>query len=102
MSKSPHTIEFKIEVAEKYLSGKGAYRSLAKEYGVSEQIVGYWTKKYQKHGTKAFSESNCNAHHIKEFKQMCVEAVLNGEGSVDDIVIKYNISDTCQKMDKET
>ena len=29
----------------------------------------------------------------KEFKQMCVEAVLNEVGSVDDIVAKYNISD---------
>lgn len=26
---------------------------------------------------------------------MCVEAVLKGEGSVDDIVAKYNISDRC-------
>ena len=94
MPRSPHTLEFKIEVAEKYLSGKGSYRSLAREYGVSEQIVRDWTKKYQRHGIKAFNESNCNAHYTKEFKQMCVEAVINGKGSVNDIVIKYNISDT--------
>ena len=27
-----------------------------------------------------------------DFKKMCVKAVLDGEGSVDDIVVKYNIS----------
>ena len=65
MPRSPHTLEFKIEVAEKYLSGKGSYRSLAREYGVSEQIVRDWTKKYQRHGIKAFNEYNCNAHYTK-------------------------------------
>ena len=94
MSKSPHTPEFKIEVAEKYLSGKGSYRSIAKEYDVSEQIVRNWTKKYQKHGIKVFNAYNGNAHYTKEFKQMCVEAVLNGEGSINDMVIKFNIPDT--------
>lgn len=34
-----------------------------------------------------------SGQYSKEFKTMCVEAVLRGEGSVDDIVAKYNISD---------
>lgn len=33
-----------------------------------------------------------NASYSKEFKASCVLAVLRGEGSVDDIVAKYNIS----------
>ena len=33
-----------------------------------------------------------NASYSKEFKVSCVLAVLRGEGSVDDIVAKYNIS----------
>lgn len=33
-----------------------------------------------------------NASYSKEFKVSCVLAVLRGEGNVDDIVAKYNIS----------
>ncbi len=33
-----------------------------------------------------------NASYSKEFKASCVLAALRGEGSVDDIVAKYNIS----------
>ena len=33
-----------------------------------------------------------NASYSKEFKVSCVLTALRGEGSVDDIVVKYNIS----------
>lgn len=95
MSKSPHTSEFKIMVVEKYLAGEGTYRSLSKEYRVSDCVIRGWTKKYREHGVTAFHKTKGNAHYTKEFKLMCVEAVLNGEGSIDDIVAKYNISDRC-------
>ena len=93
MSKSPHPIEFRIMVAEKYLAGEGSYTSLAKQYGVSRNTIKSWVKHYKEHGTAAFSRKDGNAQYSKEFKLMCVEAVLNGEGSVNDIIAKYNISD---------
>ena len=33
-----------------------------------------------------------NASYSKEFKASCVLAALRGEGSIDDIIVKYNIS----------
>lgn len=43
-------------------------------------------------GEDAFMERTGNASYSKEFKASSVLAVLHGEGSVDDIVAKYNIS----------
>ena len=37
-------------------------------------------------------ERSGNRRYSKEFKIMCVEAVISGAGSVNDIVAKYNIS----------
>lgn len=51
-----------------------------------------WVQKYREQGASAFVKRESNAHYSKEFKTMCVEAVLHGEGNVDDIVAKYNIS----------
>lgn len=93
MSKSPHTTEWKIEIIKKYISGEGSYESIARAHGIAKQTLRAWVHRYQEHGASAFNRTGGNAHYSKEFKTMCVEAVLKGEGAVDDIVAKYNISD---------
>lgn len=92
MSKSPHTTEWKIELIKKYLSGEGSYESIARAHGIGKRTLIDWVRRYQEHGALAFYRTAGNAHYGKEFKTMCVEAVFQGEGTVDDIVAKNNIS----------
>ena len=92
MSKSQHTPEWKITIVKKYLSGEGSYDSIARAYGIDKRTLRDWVRRYQEHGASVFYPTVGNVHYSKEFKTMCVEAVLKGEGSVDDIVVKYNIS----------
>lgn len=75
-----------------YLSGKGSYRQIARANGISVQSLRGWVRKYEKQGEASFIDRAGNASYSKEFKASCVLAVLRGEGSVDDIVAKYNIS----------
>lgn len=75
-----------------YLSGKGSYRQIARANGISVQGLRGWVRKYEKQGEASFMDRAGNASYSKEFKASCVLAVLRGEGSVDDIVAKYNIS----------
>ncbi len=93
MSKSKHSAEWKIALVKKYLSGEGSYATLAKTYSIDRRTLRDWVRKYQEHGEYGFSCGGGNRHYSKEFKVKCVESVLSGEGSVDDIVAKYNISD---------
>jgi transposase-like protein len=51
-----------------------------------------WVHKYREQGETAFAVKDGNTHYSREFKIRCVKAVLRGEGCVDDIVAKYNIS----------
>lgn len=51
-----------------------------------------WINQYRIHGISAFITCNGNKKYSKELKIQCVEAVLSGEGSVDDIMLKYGIS----------
>ena len=92
MSKARYPAEFKIMLVQRYLSGEGSYRSLSNEYGIDDETLRQWTKYYQEQGETCFYCKGGNAHYSKEFKTKCVKAVLCGEGSVDDIVAKYNIS----------
>lgn len=92
MAKNKYPIELKIEIAKAYLDGKGSSYSLAQKYKVGRKSVQVWAKKYCEHGESAFYKKPGNAKYTSEFKMMCVEKVLSGVGSVDDIVAKYNIS----------
>ena len=92
MSKSPISPEFKIQVCQEYLSRAGSYRFIAEEYGISSHSVERWVAKYRAYGPLCFSRSPGNAQYPKEFKEQCVKAVLYGQESVNDIVVKYNIS----------
>ena len=77
---------------KEYLSGKGSYHQIAEANGISARNLRVWVKKYRNQGAIAFVERTGNASYSKEFKTSCVRAVLCGEGSIDDIVAKYNIS----------
>ena len=92
MAKNKYPIDLKIEVAEAYLAGEGGFRFLAEKYGVGRKCVDDWSRKYREHGKEAFFETPKTNKYPSEFKKACVEAVLSGEGSVDDIVAKYKIS----------
>ena len=93
MAKSKYTAELKIAVAKAYLSGEGSFTGIGKRYGVDHHTVFSWVKRYREYGEVGFSNQFKYAEYTSDFKRSCVEAVLRGEGSIDDIVAKYNISD---------
>lgn len=92
MAKRKHSAEWMIARVREYLSGQGSYESVARASNVSCKSIQDWVRKYREHGEAVFYKSPGNNHYSKEFKMMCVEAVLSGEGSVDDIVARYKIS----------
>lgn len=91
MSKSPHTPEFRAKVSQEYLDGS-SYPFLAEKYNIGKTTIQQWVAKYRIYGITAFIKTSGNSSYSSEFKMMCVETVLSGEGSVDDVVAKYNIS----------
>ena len=90
--RSPHTPEFKAKVSQAYLSGEGSYGYLAEKYKVGKKTIHQWVAKYQRYGIEEFNTKRGNASYSCEFKLKCVKEVLNGNGSIDDIVALYNIS----------
>lgn len=92
MAKPKHSAEWKIAIVKKYLSEEGGYATLAEVYRIGKRTLRDWVRRYREQGGAGFSHGSDNKHYSKEFKVKCVEAVLLGERSVDDIVAKYNIS----------
>lgn len=92
MSKSPHTPEFRAKVSQEYLDGLGSYVYLSFKYKISATAIREWVGKYRLNGIAAFNNKAGTTSYSSGFKKLCVEAVLSGEGSVDDIVFKYNLT----------
>lgn len=92
MAKRKHSADWMLARVREYLSGKGSYRQIARSNGISERSLRDWVRKYEEQDEAAFMEKAGNASYSKEFKASCVLTALRGEDSVDDIVVKYNIS----------
>jgi transposase-like protein len=92
MSKRKHSAEWMLARVREYLMGEGSFDTIATANGIGKKTLETWVQKFREQGEAAFAVRQGNAHYSKEFKLHCVEAVLRGEGSVDDIVAKYNIS----------
>lgn len=91
MPKSKYSPEFRAMVSQEYIDGVGSVHFLADKYGIGYSTLRGWINGYRIHGISAFCHET-NRSYSKEFKIACVEAVINGEGSVDDIIAKYGIS----------
>ena len=92
MPKVKYSVELKIRIVKEYLSEHGSYRVLGEKYGVSHRTLEGWVQKYREQGEAALLPRNGNSTYSSDFKKQCVEAVLQGDGSVNDVVAKYNIS----------
>ncbi len=92
MGKEKYSIEIRIEAAKAYERGEGSYRTIAKRYGVGYTTVKAWVRKYRNQGENGLMARHGHSNYSSYFKIQCVEAVIQGEGSVDAITAKYNIS----------
>ena len=92
MSKRKHSPEWMLARIQEYLNSEGSYESISRANGIDRTTLRRWVRRYREQGAEAFAAHTGNAHYSKEFKIACVEAVLSGEGTVNDIVAKYNIS----------
>ena len=85
------TPEEKVRAVREYLDGKGGMKAIAEKYGVSYRPFRKWVHKYKSLGENAFFRTGHNASYSAEFKQLVVEEYLSGQGSFDDLAVKYNI-----------
>lgn len=92
MSKAKYTVKLKLSIVNEYLSGEASYKTLAEKHGVGCTVVKSWVRTFREQGEVGLLPRHGNSTYTSDFKVKCIEAVLRGEGSVDDIVAKYNIS----------
>lgn len=89
--KAKYSKEFKIDIIQKYLNGEESTTSLEKKLGINHGAIIRWIRMYNQYGESAFNTKKNNSSYTKEFKEKVVLEYLNGEGSLTDLMVKYNI-----------
>lgn len=85
--------ELKLKIARAYFYENETINSLANQYNIGKTSIKEWIWRYREHGETAFQIcSSSNASYSSEFKNECVQAVLTGKFSVNEVVAKYSIS----------
>ena len=79
MSRSPFSPEERARIAQEYLDGKGSSYEIAREYGIHNETVRQWARRYAEQGILAFERGNGNTRYSKEFKTKCVEHISQEE-----------------------
>lgn len=92
MSKSSYSPEFKAKAAQEYIDEVGSIENLARKYKIGASTLREWINKYRIHGISAFISASGNKSYSKELKIICVEEVLQGKGTINTVITKYNIS----------
>lgn len=91
MCKAKYCLDMKQAVVKEYLSGDGSHEALAKTWHW-EQVDKRLGRKVSRTRKDRIATRHSNSSYLSAFKMKYVEAVLRGEGRVDDIVAKYSIS----------
>ena len=91
MSRKNITSKQKLKAVHEYLKGNTSFVKLGRKYGVNESSIRSWIAKYKALGDNVFKINCCNLNYSAEFKNKVVKDYLIGEGSYQDIAIKYKI-----------
>ncbi len=91
--KSKYTIGEKIQAILDYKNGVRGKAQICNDLGLhyAGKDLYRWVNKYDKYGESAFHPKKRNKTYSKEFKEKVVREYLDGKGSTDDLIIKYDI-----------
>lgn len=81
----------KVEIVEQYLNGELSQKGAAKMCGVNKRSVQDWIRIYKTDGPESLLSPKTNKRYSKELKLQAVHAYLPGEGSLDEICVKFGI-----------
>ena len=88
-----YSFEFKKQVIQDYINGKGGAEYLAKKYSIPAPInVKQWIRAYKEFGDEGLMRSRKNKTYTFEFKLHVVELYLSTEVSYQELALSVGIN----------
>ena len=91
-----YSYEIKKKIVLEYLSGKGGYKYLAKQYGIPDhKTIQRWVSVYKEFGDESLKRSKKKENYSFEFKLHVVELYLTTEVSYRELALTVGITNPC-------
>lgn len=90
--RNKYPAEVKERVVKEYLNGIKGATEISEELSINPCTLNRWLKKYRIYGVESFLDKPRNKSYSKELKKSAIRDYLEGVGSLEDIIIKYDIS----------
>ena len=88
-----YSYEFKLNVVQEYLNGKGSYDYLSKKYGIPASVrLKEWVAAYKEFGKDGLLRSRQKKNYSFQFKLSVVELYLSSEVSYQELALSQGIS----------
>ncbi|KSU47728.1 hypothetical protein AS033_15875 [Exiguobacterium indicum] len=84
-----YTKAFKVQVAERYLTGREGYRGVAIEFGIARGLIREWSRLYERWGETIFDPSYTS--HSLAFKLEVLNDMVTNRLSNIEAAVKYRI-----------
>jgi transposase len=84
-----YTKQFKREVIQYYLSGKGGYHRTAEHFGITAPMIRRWVATYRLHGEESFRQRQ--GHYDVNFKMSVLRHMWDNALSVNQTAAFFNI-----------
>jgi len=91
--KSTVPSELKVKAVRECLEGKTSENHCAKKYGVGLSSLRSWIRLYKNRGEAGLIPASKTRKYAPEIKIQAIKDYQSGEGSLEEICIKYDISD---------
>ena len=91
-----YSFEFKLQIVNEYLSGKGGYWTLSKQYGIDTMVIRRWVNNYNRFGEAGLRRSRQQQTYTFEFKLDVVELYLTGELSYQELALRVGMTNPAQ------
>lgn len=91
-----YSYEIKKKIVLEYLSDKGGYKYLAKQYGIPDhKTIQRWVSVYKEFGDESLKRSRKKENYSFEFKLHVVELYLTTEVSYRELALTVGITNPC-------
>lgn len=92
--RTKYTLEERVNAVHQVIDEGYSKKSVAKEYGVDRSTITNWIRKFKVDGMDGLKVTSTKKRYHSTLKLNAVQDYLSGEYSLNDVCLKYNISDS--------
>jgi len=96
MPRSKFSTKEKLALINEFETSGLSSKMFGKAHGLGEKTVGRWQDRYQRDGLDGLREAKQNHHYSSAFKLQVIYAFLNGEGSDQELAMRYGLRSSSQ------